>query len=142
MERPAPDGTEPAPAGTEQVDVWWGYNDELESWSWDDDPGQPMTVHVCTSGDSITLLLNGATVADRSAAGRSPRSATRPPLRLVPDVAVLTTSRDALAHVLAEVTDPRAATSGMTGRSRCSARQSIRASSGSTLGLLVCVQRP
>ena len=40
----------PAPAGTEQVAVWWGYYDELESWTWDVAPGQPMTVHVYTLG--------------------------------------------------------------------------------------------
>lgn len=43
--------------------VWWGYFDELTSWTWDVDPGHPMTVHVYTPGDSVRLLLNGADFA-------------------------------------------------------------------------------
>jgi beta-galactosidase len=142
--RAAVDGTSPvemlverpAPPGTEQVAVWWGYYDELESWTWDVEPGQPMTVHVYTPGDSVTLLLNGGTVATRAvtAADWAVAAFTVPyqpgdltavasrggaeigrktistvgaaaALRLTPDVAVLTTGRDALAHVLVEVTD-------------------------------------
>ncbi len=53
----------PAPAGTEQVAVWWGYYDELASWTWDVESGQPMTVHVYTLGDTVTLLLNGTAIA-------------------------------------------------------------------------------
>jgi hypothetical protein len=52
----------PVPPGTEQDAVWWGYHDEQESWTWDAGPGQPMTVHVYTPGDSVRLLLNGAEV--------------------------------------------------------------------------------
>jgi beta-galactosidase len=126
----------PPPPGTEQVALWWGYYDELESWTWDVEPGQPMTVHVYTPGDRVTLLLNGGTVATRAVAAADRATATftvpyRPgeltavasrggaeigrrtiatagapaALRLTPDVAALTTDRDALAHVLAEVTD-------------------------------------
>jgi beta-galactosidase len=128
----------PAPAGTEQVAVWWGYYDELESWTWDVGSGHPMTVHVYTPGDSVTLLVNGATVAtsavtpadwatatftvpyqpgeltaiasrDGTQIGRKTIATAGAPaaLRLTPDAAALTTSRDALAHVLAEVTDAR-----------------------------------
>ncbi|GAA3803282.1 glycoside hydrolase family 2 TIM barrel-domain containing protein [Streptomyces phyllanthi] len=50
----------PTPPGTEQLAVWWGYFDELESWTWDVERGHPMTVHVYTPGDSVRLLLNGA----------------------------------------------------------------------------------
>lgn len=126
----------PAPAGTEQVAVWWGYYDELESWTWDVESGHPMTVHAYTPGDTVTLLLNGDTVAtsavtaanwatatftvpyepgeltavasrDGTEIGRKTIATAGAPaaLRLTPDVAVLTTSRDALAHVLVEVTD-------------------------------------
>jgi hypothetical protein len=128
----------PAPAGTEQVAVWWGYYDELESWTWGVESGHPMTVHVYTQGDSVTLLLNGDTVATRAVTatdwatatltvpyapgeltavasrggteiGRKTIATVGAPaaLRLTPDVAVLTTSRDALAHVLVKVTDAR-----------------------------------
>ena len=50
----------PTLPGTEQVAVWWGYFDELASWTWDVEPGHPMTVHVYTPGDSARLLLDGA----------------------------------------------------------------------------------
>src|SRR6266702_3101685 len=53
----------PAPAGTEQVAVWWGYYDELASWTWDVESGQPMTVHVYIQGNTVTLLLNGTAIA-------------------------------------------------------------------------------
>ncbi|MEU5597620.1 glycoside hydrolase family 2 TIM barrel-domain containing protein [Streptomyces sp. NPDC020298] len=53
----------PTRPGTEQVAVWWGYFDELTSWTWDVDPGHPMTVHVYTPGDSVRLLLDGADFA-------------------------------------------------------------------------------
>lgn len=53
----------PAPPGTEQVALLFGYFDELESWTWDIPQGQPMTVHVYTSGDNVTLLLNGKQIA-------------------------------------------------------------------------------
>jgi beta-galactosidase len=144
--RAAVDGTSPvemlverpAPAGTEQVAVWWGYYDELDSWTWDVEPGQPLTVHVYTLGDSVALLLNGQVVATRAVTaadwatatltvpyapgeltaiasrggaeiGRKTLTTVGPAaaLRLTPDVVVLTTSRDALAHVLVSVTDGR-----------------------------------
>lgn len=126
----------PAPPGTEQVAVWWGYYDELKSWTWDVDPGQPMTVHVYTPGDTVTVFLNGAQVATATltAADRAMATVTVPyepgeltavasrngrqigrqslttagaavALRLSSDVTALSTSRDDLAHVLAEVTD-------------------------------------
>lgn len=53
----------PTPAGTEQDALWWGYYDELQSWTWGVAPETPMTVHVYTLGDSVTLLLNGTQVA-------------------------------------------------------------------------------
>jgi beta-galactosidase len=53
----------PTPEGTEQVAVWWGYYDELASWTWDVEPQTPMTVHVYTPGDAVTLLLNGGRIA-------------------------------------------------------------------------------
>lgn len=53
----------PAPAGLEQVAVWWGYYDELASWTWDVEDDQPMVVHVYTLGDTVTVLRNGTQVA-------------------------------------------------------------------------------
>jgi beta-galactosidase len=70
----------PAPPGTEQVAVWWGYYDELASWTWDVEPGSPMTVHVYTPGDTVRLLLNGTEVAGGalSAADRAMATFTVP----------------------------------------------------------------
>jgi beta-galactosidase len=56
----------PAPSGTEEVALLFGYYDELESWTWDVPQGQSMTVHVYTSGDNVTLLLNGTQIAAKS----------------------------------------------------------------------------
>jgi beta-galactosidase len=49
----------PTPAGYEQEAVWWGYFDEQESWNWDVPDGQSMTVRVYTTGDSVSLELDG-----------------------------------------------------------------------------------
>ncbi|QFQ95343.1 DUF4982 domain-containing protein [Streptomyces phaeolivaceus] len=50
----------PTPPGTEQVALWWGYFDELASWTWEGvEHGRPMTVHVYTPGDRARLLLDG-----------------------------------------------------------------------------------
>jgi beta-galactosidase len=62
----------PAPAGLEQVAVWWGYFDELASWTWDVEPGHPMVVHAYTAGDSVRLLLDG-----RPAPGGDPTAPER-----------------------------------------------------------------
>ncbi len=55
----------PTPPGTQQYNIWYAYYDELPSWTWDVPPGQPMTVHVYTSGDSVSLLLDGKPVATK-----------------------------------------------------------------------------
>ncbi|MFJ3778822.1 glycoside hydrolase family 2 TIM barrel-domain containing protein [Streptomyces sp. NPDC090075] len=123
----------PTLPGTEQVAVWWGYFDELAGWTWDVDPGHPMTVHVYTPGDGVLLLLDGEEIG-RAAPERAMATLTVPyrpgeltavafrdgreigrtalrtagapaALRLVPDVRSLTTGRDDLAHVLVEVVD-------------------------------------
>ncbi|WP_212910811.1 glycoside hydrolase family 2 TIM barrel-domain containing protein [Streptomyces sp. TS71-3] len=64
----------PVPEGAEQLAVWWGYYDELESWTWDVPSGRPMTVHVYTAGDSVRLQLNGAEFA--GGAARAPERGT------------------------------------------------------------------
>src|ERR1700751_5649255 len=56
----------PAPSGAEEIALLFGYYDELESWTWDVPQGQSMTVHVYTSGDNVTLLLNGTQIAAKS----------------------------------------------------------------------------
>jgi beta-galactosidase len=123
----------PTPPGTEQVAVWWGYFDELASWTWDVEADHPMVVHVYTPGDHVSVLLNGSEVAtgvpERATAtltvpyrpgeltavarrdgreiGRTALRTVGAPaaLRLTSDVRTLTTGRDDLAHVLVEVVD-------------------------------------
>jgi beta-galactosidase len=56
----------PVPAGVEQAAVWWGYYDELLSWTWDVEPDHPMKVRVYTGGDSVRILLNGTEIASRA----------------------------------------------------------------------------
>lgn len=53
----------PPPPGINQYAALWGYYDELESWTWDVLPAQPMKVRVYTSADTVELVLNGKTVA-------------------------------------------------------------------------------
>lgn len=127
----------PVPSGDEQAAICWTYYDEQPSWNWDVPSGQSMTVHVYTPGDSVTLALNGSPLAggpvtpskcvatftvpyapgtltavasrDGKVIGRQTLTTTGAPaaLRLTSDVDALTTSRDALAHVLVEVLDAR-----------------------------------
>ncbi|MBA2809484.1 glycoside hydrolase family 2 protein [Streptomyces sp. KM273126] len=66
----------PTPPGTEQVALWWGYYDELASWTWDVEPGTPMTVHVYTPGDSVRLLLGGKAVPGGAATAPERSTAT------------------------------------------------------------------
>jgi beta-galactosidase len=56
----------PTPPGTQQYNVGYCYYDELPSWTWNVPQGQAMTVHVYTSGSSVTLLLNGQSVATQA----------------------------------------------------------------------------
>jgi beta-galactosidase len=125
----------PTPPGLEQGAVWWGYFDELESWTWDVAPDHPMVVHVYTPGDRVAVLLDGSEVAagtpfqamatvtvpyrpgvltavaydgGREIGRTSLRTVGAPAaVRLTSDVRTLTTGRDDLAHVLAEVVDRR-----------------------------------
>jgi beta-galactosidase len=123
----------PVDPGTEQVAVWWGYYDELASWTWDVPVGREMVVHVYTPGDHVRLLLDdveitsgspvwsvatltvpyrpGALTAVASRDGQEIGRTTlrtvgaAAALRLTSDVPSLTTGRDDLAHVLVTVVD-------------------------------------
>ncbi|WP_433191161.1 DUF4982 domain-containing protein [Actinoallomurus sp. CA-150999] len=53
----------PTPPGTQQYHVRSCYYDELPSWTWDVPEGKAMVVRVYTSGDSVTLMLNGRQIA-------------------------------------------------------------------------------
>jgi beta-galactosidase len=56
----------PIPGGLDAFNIGYSWFDELESWTWDVSPNQPMLVRVYTSGDSVTLLLNGKRVVTKA----------------------------------------------------------------------------
>jgi beta-galactosidase len=56
----------PTPPGTQQYNVQSSYYDELPSWTWDVADDTAMVVRVYTTGDSVTLLLNGVQIATRA----------------------------------------------------------------------------
>lgn len=58
VQRPIPEGK------TEKVS-YWGWRDELQSWSWKGSEGRPLNVSVYTKGDRVRLLLNGNTVGEK-----------------------------------------------------------------------------
>jgi beta-galactosidase len=66
----------PAPAGLQQYANNWSYYDELQSWTWDVPAGQAMTVHAYTSGDSVTLTLNGTPISTVTLTAADKRVAT------------------------------------------------------------------
>ena len=66
----------PVPAGMQQVNFLYCYYDELESWTWDVPQGQVMKVRLYTSGDSVTVLLNGTTIATKPVAEKDRRVVT------------------------------------------------------------------
>ena len=53
----------PVPDGMTEVVGWWGWSDELRSWTWPGAEGHPLAVRVYTSGDRVELQLEGKTLA-------------------------------------------------------------------------------
>ncbi len=49
----------PVPNGRTEVISWWGWSDELPSWTWPGSEGKSLKVRVYTSADEVRLLLNG-----------------------------------------------------------------------------------
>lgn len=60
----------PTPPGTYERISDWGWHDELESWTWPEADGRPLTVRTYTSGDRVKLVLNGRDFAERYLTGR------------------------------------------------------------------------
>nr|WP_281397076.1 sugar-binding domain-containing protein [Sphingobium boeckii] len=56
----------PAPEGTEELLRFWGWSDELPSWTWPVEPGRPLAVRAYSAGDKIALELNGRQIAVRA----------------------------------------------------------------------------
>ncbi|MFB7893621.1 glycoside hydrolase family 2 TIM barrel-domain containing protein [Microbacterium sp. NPDC056044] len=82
----------PTPTGEEQVAFSWAWFDELRSWTWGV-LGQLMTVRAYTTGDSVTLTLNGATVGTQHLAPSDKRIATFT-VPYAPGELIATASRD------------------------------------------------
>lgn len=55
----------PVPEGKVEVLRFWGWSDELPSWTWPGAEGQPLKVRIYTAGDRVELRLNGRTVESR-----------------------------------------------------------------------------
>jgi beta-galactosidase len=55
----------PPPDGMEQRAHMWSWFDELQSWSWDVEPGRAMRVKIYTRGDEVFLTLNGNPVGSK-----------------------------------------------------------------------------
>jgi beta-galactosidase len=53
----------PVPDGRTEVISWWGWSDELPSWTWPGSEGKSLKVRVYTSADEVRLLLNGREIA-------------------------------------------------------------------------------
>jgi beta-galactosidase len=49
----------PVPEGRTEIVSWWGWSDELRSWTWPGCEGRTVKVRVHSSGDQVRLLLNG-----------------------------------------------------------------------------------
>lgn len=58
----------PTPAGMFERRGPWSWHDELESWTWPDRVGKPMTVRAYSSGDEVRLLFNGREVGRKAIA--------------------------------------------------------------------------
>ncbi|MGJ5816032.1 glycoside hydrolase family 2 TIM barrel-domain containing protein [Paludibaculum fermentans] len=55
----------PVPAGQTESISAWGWSDELRSWTWPGSEGKTLKVRVYTTGDKVSLLLNGAEIASK-----------------------------------------------------------------------------
>lgn len=55
------------PGEVERIPLW-GWSDELSSWSWPGSEGKPLAVRIYTSGDRVTLHLNGRELEVRTVA--------------------------------------------------------------------------
>jgi beta-galactosidase len=56
----------PLPEGKREYVSNWGWHDELQSWNWAGNEGQPMTVRLYTPGDRVAMMLNGAKIGEKT----------------------------------------------------------------------------
>jgi beta-galactosidase len=56
----------PLPRGRTEELANWGWRDELRSWTWKGYEGFPLRVRMFTTGDRVTLQLNGKAIGEKS----------------------------------------------------------------------------
>ena len=56
----------PLPKGKREEPSYWGWQDELQSWTWPGAEGNPLNVNIFTRADRVRLELNGRVVADKA----------------------------------------------------------------------------
>lgn len=59
----------PIPQGRREIVSGWGWPDELKSWTWPGNDGQPMQVAVYSQCDTVRLELNGKEIATKQING-------------------------------------------------------------------------
>ncbi len=55
----------PTPEGRKEEYSFWGWSDELRSWTWPGYEGTELAVRVYCSGEEVRLLLNGKAIATK-----------------------------------------------------------------------------
>jgi beta-galactosidase len=60
---------QPVPEGMRELTGLWGWPDEVRSWTWPGSEGRELLVRAYTSGDRVTLVLNGKGICDHEMFG-------------------------------------------------------------------------
>jgi len=55
----------PIPDGLTEVISWWGWPDELQSWTWPGQEGKPLQVSVYSRCERVRLVLNGKIIGEK-----------------------------------------------------------------------------
>jgi len=66
----------PIPAGHKEAVSAWGWPDEVHSYTFPDDEGKTVQIHVFTSYPKVRLLLNGKTIGEQNVSGSTRLTAT------------------------------------------------------------------
>jgi beta-galactosidase len=56
----------PLPEGKREEPSYWGWQDELQSWTWPGAEGKSLTVSIYTRADQVRLELNDRVIADKA----------------------------------------------------------------------------
>src|SRR5438552_4096265 len=55
----------PLPAGLKEKVSYWGWPDEMQSWTWNGYEGKPMQVRVFSRAHKVRLLLNNEVIGEK-----------------------------------------------------------------------------